>query len=438
MQTGFLTKRVDNAPLIFFRIAFGLLLTWHCAKHIYAKELVSIYLKAKYLFPFIGFEWLKPLPGNGMYWYFGIMGVAAFFVAIGLFYRYSLFVTALLFTGTYLMQKTIYNNHHYLVILLCLLLLIMPANRYASVDVALKPSLKRYSMPQWCRYIIVFQVAIVYTFAAIAKMYPTWVDGTYTSILMSKHRNPAYALVTQNHYFHLFLAWGGMLFDLLIAPLLLIKRTRLLATLAMVFFHLFNAYTLHIGIFPYLALSLLVFFYPPDIIRKRLFWFKGAIPENELNDNMQPNIKMVKWVLIPYAVIQVALPLRHWFIPGDVLYTEEGHRLSWRMKLHSKNNDVVIMAKEQGSNHLDTVPLKKYFTKKQILRFGGRPDMVWQAVQYIKSDYESKGKKVVLYASSKVSINREPKRETIDTTVNLAEAKWDHWRHNEWILKNDD
>ncbi|WP_316930169.1 HTTM domain-containing protein [Leeuwenhoekiella sp. MAR_2009_132] len=34
--------------------------------------------------------------------------------------------------------------------------------------------------------------------------------------------------------------------------------------------------------------------------------------------------------------MQLELPLRHWIIKDDVLWTEEGHRLSWRMMLRSK------------------------------------------------------------------------------------------------------
>ena len=41
-------------------------------------------------------------------------------------------------------------------------------------------------------------------------------------------------------------------------------------------------------------------------------------------------------MLCLYFIIQIALPLRHLAIKDDVLWTEEGHRLSWRMMLRSK------------------------------------------------------------------------------------------------------
>ena len=39
---------------------------------------------------------------------------------------------------------------------------------------------------------------------------------------------------------------------------------------------------------------------------------------------------------VPFFFVQLVLPLRHHFIKGDVLFTEEGHRLSWRMMLRER------------------------------------------------------------------------------------------------------
>ncbi len=39
---------------------------------------------------------------------------------------------------------------------------------------------------------------------------------------------------------------------------------------------------------------------------------------------------------------QVYLPVRHYFIPGNVFWTEEGHRMAWRMMLRNKAGEVVV------------------------------------------------------------------------------------------------
>ncbi|MFP5436170.1 MAG: HTTM domain-containing protein [Bacteroidia bacterium] len=439
MLPNYLFRRVDNAPLIFFRIAFGLLLAWHAFSEIFDGTVTKLYISPKYFFPFIGFEWVKPLPGSGMYWYFGIMGVAALGVALGLAYRYSLAVLTLLFTGAYLMQKVIYNNHHYLVLLLCLMLLIMPANRYASLDVHLNPKLKRYSMPNWCRLLILLQVGIVYFYAAVAKFYPGWIDGSFTGILMSRHRNPAHAFITQQHWFHLILAWGGLLFDLLIVPVLLYRRTRTIGMLAMLGFHLFNAMSLHIGIFPFLSLSMLCFFYPPDEVRRWVFPKKPPIPEEEFRLNAPANANhLVKYVLVPYVLIQLLLPLRHFVIPGNVFYTEEGHRLSWRMKLYHQAGDLAIYVLPKGNAVKEKIALEKYFLPWQRTRIVNHPDMLWQAAKYIKEDYAERGVEVAVYVHANVAVNRDPKRPIIRPEVNLAAAEWFYFSHCPWIVKNDE
>ena len=65
----------------------------------------------------------------------------------------------------------------------------------------------------------------------------------------------------QERWVHFFITYTGILFDLLIVPLLLIKRTRKWAFFASIFFHLFNSFVFQIGIFPYMSLAFSLFFF---------------------------------------------------------------------------------------------------------------------------------------------------------------------------------
>src|SRR5690606_32444840 len=127
-------------------------------------------------------------------------------------------------TATYLMQKTSYNNHYYLLILLSAIMVIQPAHKYLSVDAKLNPSIKSISMPQWCSWIFILQMFIVYTYGSIAKIYPDWLDTSVMELLMKSKVN--YAIVgdiLQEKWMHYFLTYGGILFDGLIIPMLLWK-----------------------------------------------------------------------------------------------------------------------------------------------------------------------------------------------------------------------
>src|SRR5690606_4931470 len=208
-------------------------------------------------------EFLQPLPGNGMLWYFAIMGTFGLFVLAGFKYKLSILVYAVMWTGVYLMQKSSYNNHYYLLMLLCFLMIFLPAHRHFSYDAWKKPSLKKISMPRWCWLLLVLQMWIVYTYAAIAKIYPDWMDATFvTHLLKGKKHIWLIGDFLQQEWVAYFISYTGFLFDLLIIPLLYFRRTRIPAFLAALFFHLFNSIVFQIGIFPYLALALVLFFFP--------------------------------------------------------------------------------------------------------------------------------------------------------------------------------
>ena len=74
MFTQFLFRKIDNAQLVVFRIFYGLLVAAECYGAIATGWVRRTMVEPKFTFSFIGFEWLQPLPGNGMYIYFAVMG----------------------------------------------------------------------------------------------------------------------------------------------------------------------------------------------------------------------------------------------------------------------------------------------------------------------------------------------------------------------------
>jgi vitamin K-dependent gamma-carboxylase-like protein len=432
-MTPKLFKQIDNAPLILFRIFFGFLFACETFGAILTGWVRNNFIVPQFTFSHIGMEWLQPLPGYGMYFYFAAMGCLSLLVMLGYRYRSSLTLLTLLWAGTYFMQKTSYNNHYYLLMLIGFIMIFLPANTYASLDVRRNPNLKKLTMPAWCSFVMIFQIAIVYFFATIAKFYPDWLDGTYTKNLLSGIDSiEAVNYIFSKKWFCLFIAYSGIAFDGLIIPMLLWKRTRTLAVIASLGFHLFNSVFLEIGIFPYFALSFAVFFYSPETIRKVFFKNK---PIADLNTSVNEGKSLFLWLFVPYFVIQLLLPIRHWFIKGDVLWTEEGHRLSWRMMLRERNGFVAFKIVDKKTKETLYYPIDKYLTNKQIDGMSTKPDMIWQMAQRIKSEsLINQGKDVSIYVDCKVSINRKPLQILIDPQTDLAEAKWDYFWHNEWVL----
>ncbi len=432
-----LQQPIDNAPLILFRMFFGFLLFAETFGAILTGWVRRVMVEPEFTFSHIGMEWLQPLPGNGMYFYFATMSIFGLMVMVGYKYRYSLAAFTILWAGVYFMQKESYNNHYYLLLLICIIMLFLPANRYAAIDAKQHPEIKSLAMPWWCSGVMILQISIVYVFAVVSKLYPQWLDGTFIKLLYERPDHPEFLQpLFHNHYFHIFIAYMGIIFDLLIVPLLLWKRTRTIAFIAAIIFHLFNAVILQIGIFPFFALSFTVFFYPPDLIRRKFFSKKPA-----LEDHTAPsftNKSILLYFFVPYFILQLALPLRHFFIKGDVLWTEEGHRLSWRMMLRHRQGYTTFRVVDKQTGNVLRHDLVRRLSDKQRAFASTRPDGIWQMAQRLRQHFENEGKDVEVYATSFVGINNSPYRQLIDPKVDLAAAKWDYFWHNEWILLYED
>ena len=81
-------RPVDGASLAVFRMAVGALMLWEMSRFFRYGWIDAQFVEPKFHFTFYGFEWIRPLPANGMYVVFGILSVAAIGVFLGLFYRW--------------------------------------------------------------------------------------------------------------------------------------------------------------------------------------------------------------------------------------------------------------------------------------------------------------------------------------------------------------
>ena len=265
-------KHIDNTGLVLWRAVFGLLITIQAFGEIILGAVKRNFIDPEFTFNFIGLDFLQPLPGNWMYLYFAIMGIFGIGVMLGYKYRWSMFLYALMWTCVYLMQKSSYNNHYYLMMLLCWIMVFLPAHKWFSIDARQHTDLKSTSMPRWVLLFIILQIWIVYTYASIAKIYPDWLDGTTASLLMRGKKH--YWLIgdiLQLEWAHYAIAYVGIAFDLLIVPLLLWRKTRVIGFAISIFFHLFNSIIFQIGIFPYMSIAFAFFFFPSEILQRKFF-----------------------------------------------------------------------------------------------------------------------------------------------------------------------
>lgn len=425
-------KTIDAAPLAVFRIAFGFLLGAETGGAILTGWVRRAVVEPKFTFTFIGFEWLRVFNGPLMYGWFGLMALLGIAVMLGWRYRWSLGAFTLLWTGSYLMQKTHYNNHYYLLILLCLLMVLIPANAQASLDGRRNPRLGAQPVPAWTRDILILLLGLVYTFAAIAKVQADWMTGHNVALWFSAKKNyPLIGELLQASWMPALISWGGFLFDLLIVPLLLWKPTRWFAVGISLVFHLFNSAVFQIGIFPYLMLGAMVLFFPSEQVRRRFF------PKKEIQSKVTLKPSFRKW-LLPLAIFslfQTVFPFRHHLIKGDVNWTEEGHRMSWRMMLRYKRSKGKVWAVWPGSEgEKKYINHREHLSKYQARKLFSHPDFAWQYAQWLKATLEQDGQSPEIYFESSVSLNGHTYQPLIDPKADMASVRWNYFWRNEWVL----
>lgn len=426
----FLGRQVDNSSLVFFRMCYGFLIAAETYGAILTGWVERTLVQPKFTFSFIGFEWLQPLPDDGMYYYFIAMGTCGLLIMLGLFYRASTVLFFLLWTGVYLMQKAEYNNHYYLLVLLSASMIFMPANKSRSLDVRFGIAKESKTCLNACIWFFILLVSMVYVFASLNKLHADWLLARPIGIWFS--RKTDYWLIGPllgKEWFQYIIAWGGVLYDGSIAFLLLNRKTRKLGFALSLIFNLFNSAVFQIGIFPYLMIAFTAFYYPPATIRKIIFKDSTIVEQKEGTLS-----KPIFALIVCFFVIQLYLPIRHHLYPGDAHWTEEGHKMAWQMMLRTKSGYVRFDIVDKATNERTRLNIREHLSPKQRATMIGQPDMIWQYAQFLKKEYQKEGKEIEVYAMSRLSLNGHPGQPLIDRETDLANVPWDRWKHSDWIL----
>lgn len=447
---------VDISSVVVFRVAFCLIMVWEIYRYFNYGWIASKYIEPNFHFSYLGFEWVKPWPGNWMYAHFYALALLALFIAVGFFYRVSATLFSLLFVILFLMDKGVYLNHLYLVALVSFIMIFVPANRAYSMDSLRRPAFRSDTIPAWSLYLLASQFAIVYIYSGLAKLNPDWLRGEPMRTWMSRH--PDFPIIGRwftDEWMVYAMSYGGLFLDLFIVPLLLWRRTRWFAVIAAVLFHRFNAEMFSIGIFPTFATAAVILFLPPDLPRRVLtsirYLFqqrplgtrrpamKQADAGSHLTFAQRPFIQRVTVVfVVAYIGIQLLVPLRHHLYPGDAAWNEQGDRFSWRMMLHTKSGDTTFYVNHPATEETWTVSPYDYLTNQQAGDVEVQPDMTVQFSHYLADLWQRSGyDEVEVRAQAFVSLNGRDPQILIDPTVDLAAVELSMAPHD-WIVSFDE
>jgi vitamin K-dependent gamma-carboxylase len=434
-----LLRPVDAASLAAFRMLFGLAMLALVLRFFAHGWIAEYFLQPRFFFPYFGFEWLRPWPGVGMYLHFAALGVLALSIAAGAFYRASVLLFTLLFAYAHLIDKTNYLNHYYLLICLGLLMSVLPLQRLASLDAWRRPQLRSSTVPAWVLYVLRAQFGLVYFFGGIAKLKSDWiVDAQPLRIWLSANSDfPVLGSFFDLPWVAHVASYAGAAFDLSIVPLLLWRRSRPLAYVALLLFHVITARLFQLGMFPWIMLLGSLLFLPPDWPRQllgRLGWHASAasVPSER---TLQPAAP--RWLLAligTHLAVQALLPLRHWLYPGNVCWTEQGFRFAWNVMLMEKDGAADFRVLDPASQRRWVVAPTDYLTRYQAKMMASQPDMILQFAHVLAEDFRAGGVlDPQVFVDAHASLNGRRSAALIDPRVDLARQS-DGWSAKTWIL----
>jgi hypothetical protein len=442
----YLKQESPAEPLAIFRIGFGLMMCAGMLRFWYHGWIETLYIQPKFHFTFFGFEWVK-VPGIYTYLLFAICGVSALMVALGFKYRLAIIGFFLSFTYIELMDKTTYLNHYYFISLVGFIMIFLPANANFSIDNWIRK--KHYDkIPQWSVDSIKLMLAIVYFYAGLAKLNSDWLFKAQPLKiwLTSKYDLPIIGnTIMHQEWFHFAMSWCGAIYDLAIPFLLVYKRTRIFAFILVVFFHVFTRVLFPIGMFPFIMIiGTLIFFDAAlhkkiiHIIKKLLAPIRSRFAVNteriESYKLLPTKQKIMVNGLIVFFAIQILLPWRYLAYPGELFWTEEGFRFSWRVMLMEKAGYTqfkIVDGKTGKFFYVDNTDFLTAFQEKQM---SFQPDFILEYAHYLGDHFKSQGhKNIQVFVDAHVALNGRMSQPYINPEVDLYQMK-ESFKPKAWIL----
>jgi hypothetical protein len=484
-----LAAPVDGSSLAVFRIAFGLVVAWEVWRFVDHERIRRYYIEPEFLFTWWPFDWVKPWPGAGLYVHFAVLGVAALLLAVGRHYRLAATAVFLGITWIFLMEKARYLNHLYLVCLLAFLMIVLPAHRTWSVDAVRSDRVRSDTVPAWALWLLRFQVGVPYVLGGVAKINHDWLVRAepLREWLHARTDFPLLGPLFVHEPVVRAMSVGSVVLDLLAPFLLLYRRTRVPAFAGVVAFHLLNARLFSIGIFPWMMILATTVFFPADWPRRMLadvrtsrlgaaaagagfvagFAAGGWLPRtfspvqalaggvgvailgwHAVRDRARPTQRPAPGservlatvpaaLLAIWVAVQVLVPLRHFAYPGNVSWTEEGHRFAWHMKLRSKDAEARFMVTDPRTGAVRSVHPRRYLNDAQADEMSSRPDMIQQFALFLEDRLRAEpSHDLEVRAEVFASLNAGPVRLLVDPTVDLTAVPRPAFGPRTWVYRS--
>lgn len=442
----YLSRTTHAASLAVYRIAIGIMLFLSIVRFWSKGWINDLYIKPIHFFSFYGLDFIKPL-GNYTYLLFFICGLTALMVAFGIYYRLASVTLFCTFTYIELMDRSTYLNHYYFMSLVLFMLMLLPANRYFSVDAWRNPAILTDQIPKWCTDVLKLTIVILYFYAGLAKLNSDWLLQALPLKIWLPSRNdvmvigwlfdyPATAFV---------FSWFGCLYDLGIAFLLWYKKTRLFAYITVIIFHGLTAILFPIGMFPYVMIVASLIFFSANFHLSLIKYFSKVLKIGR-QEFIYPQVMytykpIVQKVLVAgfsiFFTLQLLIPFRYLMYPGELFWTEEGYRFSWRVMLMEKAGYAQFTIRDTTGKYV-VANNNEFLTVLQEKMMSTQPDMILQYAHILRDHYAKLGfRSPQVFVDSYVALNGRSGKVFINPNTDLAKIK-ESFEAKFWILPLND
>ena len=449
MLKSYLTKsKVHPAPLAVFRIVFGLLMLVALIRFWTNGWIYSLYIEPDFHFKYYGFSWVKGL-GNYTYLLYSSCIIAVVGIILGYRYRLSIILFFLLITYSELIDKTTYLNHYYFTSCIAFLLCFLPAAHYFSID-AIQKEKSIDAIPSWMVDGIKLFLCIVYFYAGLAKINSDWLlEAQPLSLwLTSKYDIPLIGEILKYRWVHYAASWSGMLYDVFIPFFLLYPKTRSIAFVFVILFHIMTKiFFPSIGMFPYIMIFGATIFLDVqwhknqlEFLRKftakfsqKFNFLKLKLTTSKANVLFKPK-QYILPLFISFFIIQIFLPFRYLTYPGELFWNEQGYRFSWRVMLMEKKGYTTFKIKDSINEKTFYVDNADFLTPFQERQMSFQPDFILEYAHYLANHFEKQGhQNIQVFADSFVALNGRPSERFIDPSTDLNQ-EIESFKHKKWVL----
>jgi len=414
---NFLFYQASNRQLAFLRVVIGIWFFVDLISMLVSGYVQEAYIDAEMNFPFLGFEWITPLPGIGMYLLFISLISASLGIIIGYQIRLSLGYFIVGFGYVFMCDIVYTLNKFYLLLILAFVLLVVGENHSIKSK---KLVVLRLYVANWKLLIFQGLVIIIYFYSGISKINPDWL---LRAAPLRYFLRSEFSFLDFDTFLYVAYAftYGGFIFDLTIPWVLWNQRTRRFGQYIQTTFHLLNFVLLGIGSLSIFMMLITWLVFPTEKLRQRLKLDRTKPETMLLSFGAKRRVTLLLGL---FFLINLLIPHRHYLTGNDVNWTEKGHRFSWRLMTRTKggSRSIFYINSDQLAEPIKINPAD-HLTSRQYRKMSGETDLVIVFGHYLERLYIDRGHTgVSVTADVQTSMNGHPRKNLVDPELDLTKV----------------